>query len=82
MHNSEQYKEFQVTIFEGEMLDYWGSDGEEMAICEETIIEIDALPVMKTVIDAWNFKEIEGEITEEQYMETLNKIDLGLNVHA
>lgn len=65
----------QITIFEGELLDRWGSDGEDLAICKRTLKEIDAKEIMIKVNELYWDMEC-GDITEEEYEKELNKIEL------
>lgn len=65
----------QITIFEGELLDKWGSDGEDLAICKRTLKEIDAKEIMIKVDELYWDMEY-GDITEEEYEKELNKIEL------
>ena len=65
----------QITIFEGELLDEWGSDGEDLAICTKTLKEIDAKEIMTKVNELYWDMEC-GDITEEEYEKELNKIEL------
>lgn len=70
------YNDKQITIFEGELLESWGSDGEEMATCTNTLKELEAAPIMGQVIKAWECWEIDQEIDEDEYKEILNNIEL------
>jgi hypothetical protein len=82
MATLEDFKDMDVTIFEGYKLDTWGADGEDLAICTKTIIEADAYEFMKKVYDA-KYK-LEGlyenengeyeEITEKEYREILQSL--------
>jgi len=45
------YKDFQVTIFEGEKLSHWGTDGEDMATCSRTVAELDAVEFFKVLFE-------------------------------
>ena len=65
----------QITIFEGELLDRWGSDGEDLAICKRTLKEIDAKEIMIKVNELYWDMEC-GDITEAEYEKELNKIEL------
>lgn len=75
----EDFKDFQITIFEGELLPEKGSDWEDLATCERTLFELEAYPIMKAVIEAHErictFGEPdEDEITEEEYEEILSRL--------
>ena len=81
--NLNEYKNFQVTIFEGIKQDEWGSDGEDLAICRNTIIQLDAYEFMKTVAEAK--EKVEGyfynketddfeEIEDEEYRQILSSL--------
>lgn len=82
MATLDDFKNMQVTIFEGYKLDTWGADGEDLAICTETIKEIDAYEFMRKVYEAKD--KLEGlyenengeyeEITEEEYREILESL--------
>lgn len=78
----EDFKDMQVTIFEGAHNGY-GADGEDLANCTETIKEIDAYEFMRKVYEAKDkleglYKnengEYEDEITEEEYREILESL--------
>lgn len=47
MLSLDDYKNMQVTIFAGEKLDGCGSDGEDMAICTQTIKTLEAYDFIK-----------------------------------
>lgn len=81
--NLNEYKNFQVTIFEGIKQDEWGSDSEDLAICKNTIKQLDAYEFMKTVAEAK--EKVEGyfynketddfeKITEEEYRQILENL--------
>lgn len=82
MATLEDFKDMNVTIFEGYKLDTWGADGEDLANCIETIKEIDAYEFMRKVYEAKD--KLEGlyenengeyeEITEEEYREILESL--------
>lgn len=76
LHEIEDYKDMQVTIFEGEYIGE-GSDYEDIATCEKTILETDATDIMKPILEAKDELEF-GEIDEEEYHEILEKIELGV----
>ena len=65
----------QITIFEGELLDRWGSDGENLAICTKTIKEIDAKEIMMKVDELYWDMDC-GDIDEDEYEEALNEMRL------
>lgn len=74
----EDFKNMQVTIFEGEKLDKWGSDGEDLAICTKTIKIIEAIDFInklesaKAKLEAYEEEwEDDEQITKEQYDEIL-----------
>ena len=68
-------EDMQITIFEGELLDKWGSDGEDLAICKRTLKEIDAKEIMTRVNELyWDMENV--NISEEEYEKELNKIEL------
>lgn len=73
MATLEDFKDMNVTIFEGYKLDTWGADGEDLAICTETIKEIDAYEFMRKVYEAKDKWEYE-EITEKEYREILQSL--------
>ena len=66
------YKDLQITIFEGEELDAQGSDGEQMAICTRTIAELDAEPIMEKILEPYFQTD-----NEEELDEILENINLG-----
>lgn len=73
-------EDMQVTIFEGDPvkengMPVLGADGEDLAVCTKTIAEIDAVEFMKKVCEAYD-KLIMEEITEEEYEELLNGMEL------
>lgn len=76
----EDYNDMQLTIFEGEKFHGEGTDHEDMANCIKTILEVDAQPFMKKVMEAHElydyeyFLKYEKELTEEQYLEMLGDI--------
>ena len=74
MLDEDDYKDMQVTVFEGEKIDK-GSDEEDAAICERTILETDAYEFMKKVYDTYEehagLYEIENE---DEYYEKLEKL--------
>ncbi|MED0708667.1 hypothetical protein P4S91_10545 [Aneurinibacillus aneurinilyticus] len=70
------YENMQVTIFEGERVGV-GSDYEDLATCERTILEVDAVPFMKKVLDAYEafkYPYDTEEITEDEYNSILEKL--------
>jgi len=77
----EDFKNMQVTIFEGAHNGY-GADGEDLAICTETIKEIDAYQFMKKVYDAKDkldglYEDENGEyieISKEEYNQILESL--------
>lgn len=69
----------QVTIFEGRLIGQ-GSDWEDLAECERTIAEFEAKGFMMYIQNLWEQKEWEDELTEEEYEEKLNKIELPIEV--
>ena len=72
MRDVADYEGWQVTIFEGEKVGT-GSDWEDTAVCENTLVEADALPFMKAVFYAREHYEDE-EITEDEYFAELERI--------
>ncbi|EMA6344831.1 hypothetical protein U3450_003887 [Bacillus cytotoxicus] len=74
MFRIEDYKDMQLTIFEGDELPGEGSSYEDMANCTKTILEIDAQPFMKKVMETYELYFDEEELTEEQYNEELGNI--------
>ena len=72
---AEDLEDMQITIFEGELLDKWGSDGEDLATCTKTLKEMDAKEIMIKVDELYWDMEY-GDITEEEYEKELNKIEL------
>lgn len=75
------FEDMQVTIFEGQLvrdvngMAKWGADGEDLATCEKTLAEIDAVEFMKKICEAYD-KLIMEEITEEEYEKFLNELEL------
>lgn len=74
MLSLDDYKNMQVTIFEGEKLDSFGSDGEDMAICTQTVKTLEAYDFIskiekyKEMLE--NFEEgyeDEPQMTKEEY---------------
>ncbi|WP_085523838.1 hypothetical protein [Tuberibacillus sp. Marseille-P3662] len=74
LHDIEDYEDMQVTIFQGEYITD-GSDAENIATCERTISEKDAIPLMKQVFEAYE-DYFYGDIEEHEYHERLEKIEL------
>lgn len=74
MRTAKDYTNMQVTIFKGKELDKLGSDGENIAICERTILEVDAEPFMKRVLELYDLYYYEEELTEKEYYQELEKI--------
>lgn len=66
------YKNMQITIFEGEKIGM-GSDWEDIATCEKTLAELDAVEFMGKVFEAHERFEDE-EITEEEYNKILENL--------
>ena len=65
----------QITIFEGELLNRWGSDGENLAVCTKTIKEMGTKEIMMNIDELyWNMEC--GNIAEEEYWQKLNEIEL------
>lgn len=71
----ENYANLQITIFEGEELDAEGSDGEQVAICTKTIVEIDAQPIMEEILEPYFDSEYDI-ISDEELEKILNSIKL------
>lgn len=67
--NADDYDGLQVTIFEGEIIGT-GADMEDIAECEKTIAELDAVEFMEKVLDLHEQFE-DDEITEEEYNASL-----------
>ena len=83
LERTEEYENMQITIFEGEKIDCFGSDGEDMAICTKTIKEIDAVEFMnqlfiaKDKLDGFYENEdgeYEDEISKEEYNSILESL--------
>lgn len=74
MFRIEDYNDIQVTIFEGEKLHGEGADHEDMAKCIKTILEVDAQPFMKKVMEIYDQYNYEEELTEENYIEELGNV--------
>ena len=69
------YKNMQITIFEGERLESDGSDAEDMATCNKTLIEIPAHNIFSKIYEAR--EQLNGEeINEEAYNKILNGLEL------
>jgi len=68
------YENMQVTIFEGVKLNGEGADYEDMVECIETILEADAQPFMKKVLEAYEQYKYEEKYGEEKYLEVLSNI--------
>lgn len=67
------FKDSQITIFEGEHTGEYGTDQEDLAECDYTVLELDAYEFFKTIQDAkegckW------GEITEDEYNQVIDKL--------
>lgn len=73
--DEDDLEDMQITIFEGELLDKWGSDGENLAICTKTIKEMDAKEIMMKVENLYWDMDC-GVIEEDEYEEKLNEIEL------
>ena len=71
----EDYDKRQITIFDGYRIGE-GSDHEDIALCEKTIAEIEARPVMEKVFELYDRYDIEEELTGQEYMTELEKINL------
>lgn len=67
-----RFEGMQVTIFEGEKIGT-GSDYEDVATCETTLLELDAVEFMDKVFTAFEQLE-EEEISEEEYHKILENI--------
>lgn len=70
----DDFKNMQITVFEGELLPECGSDGEELATCERTLLETEAYPIMKAIYDAREDCDIDYNPSaeqEDQYEEVL-----------
>lgn len=74
MTRAEDYSNMQVTIFAGEELDKLGADGENLAICEETILETEAETFMRKVLKLYDLYYYEEELTEEEYYNELENL--------
>ena len=73
----DDYADMQITIFEGDKLDSQGSDWEDMAICTKTLVEMDAIDVMKRVSELYEMHELD-DIDYDEFLEELEKIDIGV----
>lgn len=73
MKNASDYRDFQVTIFEGEKVGT-GSDYEDLATCEKTLVEAEAKTFMERVIEAYEMMEYDGEIDEKEYKQKLREL--------
>jgi len=69
------YKNMQITVFEGERLESDGSDSEDMATCNKTIAEIPAYDIFLKIYEAREQLNWE-EINEEKYEKILNGLEL------
>ena len=72
------YENMQVTIFEGNKINAYGHDGEDLAICTATLKKIDAVEFMTKLFQAKEqFEAFENEydwlvqITKDQYNQIL-----------
>ena len=81
MLNLSDYERMQITIFEGEKIGE-GSDWEDLAICQRTVAELNAKPIMQQIYELYEEREVneldedEG-ITEDEYEQQLaNILDL------
>jgi|SRR5699024_1089600 len=77
MLSVDDYADMQITIFEGDKLDSQGSDWEDMAICTKTLVEMDAIDVMKRVSELYEMHELD-EIDYDEFIEELEKINIGV----
>src|SRR5690625_4196260 len=77
-HDAEEYEGMQITIFEGEKLDVDGADGEDIAVCERTLAEIDAVEIMEQIVELYERHEYDQELDYDEYLEELEKIELGI----
>jgi len=68
-----EYDKMQITIFEGEKIKSYGFDGEDLAICNKTICEIEAKPFMKKFLELEEDFDFE-DITEDEYIKEINKL--------
>ena len=71
----EDYDNRQITIFDGYRIGE-GSDGEDLAKCEETVAEREAKPIMGEIFDLYDRYYIDEELTKDEYFAELEKIDL------
>lgn len=69
LDSPEDYEDFQVTVFRGEKVGN-GHDWEDLAICEETLAELEARPFMAEIIRAFEMYD-DLEISEEEYSNLL-----------
>lgn len=63
----------QITIFEGYHTGNYGCDDEDLATCEETLAELNAIEFFKNVIELKELLE-EEEIDEEEYEKKLEDL--------
>ncbi|HSH24975.1 MAG TPA: hypothetical protein VLA13_05500 [Massilibacterium sp.] len=75
MTDAKDYANMQITIFEGEELEDQGSDWEQMAVCERTIAEIEAQPIMEKILEPY-LEEQFGNISIDELEEVLNGVEL------
>ena len=68
------YKNMQITVFEGEQIDGMGSDYEDLAICKRTIKEVPAYDIMKELIETYYEYHDYDELTDEEYINRMNDI--------
>lgn len=72
----EDYSDLQITIFSGELTGT-GSDGEDTATCEKTIVEIEAKPVMEKILEEFYDEKYCGEKEDtEKFEKTINELNL------
>lgn len=60
LHDVEDYEGMQLTVFEGELIGR-GADGEDTALCERTIAELDAEPIASKLLDLFYDEKYCGE---------------------
>lgn len=78
------FSEFQLTIFDGKKLDRVGYDMEDIALCTETIKQVDADPFMSRLCDIEDMKDglyedpETGDFKDEIDEDEANKLILNL----
>lgn len=71
--STEEFKRFQVTIFEGYKVEGQGSDWEDLAICTKTVKEFPAYELMSRIDDLKDELRFR-DITKVEYEEAFKKL--------